>query len=113
MRHTDKVWVEIENGLAIRIFNNHKFASKEQVEFPKKIIKEVNRKEAIHQIRKQVFDMYKQECIYCGEYLTFQTMHMHERLPRGKGGEISIYNSVPACYNCHMRQHDRQPKFGE
>jgi hypothetical protein len=28
---------------------------------------------------------------------------MHEKVPRGKGGQISLSNSIILCYACHFR----------
>jgi hypothetical protein len=39
---------------------------------------------------------------------------MHEKLHRGKGGEISFENSILICHPCHRHEHrDRNPRWSK
>lgn len=71
-------------------------------------------KDEISYIRKELFTRQKGLCLWCGARLTSKMAHMHERLFRGKGGKISLDNSIILCYSCHMNDAhgDRKPKFG-
>jgi 5-methylcytosine-specific restriction endonuclease McrA len=57
-------------------------------------------------------------CKVCDKYVTEKQAHMNEKVPRGKGGKISLDNSEIICYFCHMEVNskwshgDRKPKFG-
>lgn len=41
----------------------------------------------------------------CENYITWCSFHLHEKVPRSKGGEISEENSVAACAPCHRHEH--------
>jgi 5-methylcytosine-specific restriction endonuclease McrA len=104
-----RVWVEIQNAKIVRIFKNRKAAV-----LSGQATIEYSRKDAVAEIRKAVFNMAKGFCKYCGKYVPWGTGHMHEEKHRGEGGEISIYNSVWTCYNCHKREHpEKSLRFGE
>jgi hypothetical protein len=53
------------------------------------------------------------ECIACSAFVTFEQAHMHEKVHRGKGGEISLENSEILCAYCHLQvEHgDRNPQW--
>jgi len=56
------------------------------------------------------------ECEWCTAPISEQSMHMHEMVSRGNGGEISLSNGVGICYNCHFGpagHGDRTTRFGE
>ena len=101
------VWVEIGMaGLPIRIFRNRKQVSGFFREYP--------RREAIAAIRHQIFVRSAGYCELCAVPVTEQTMHMHEQKHRGKGGEVSLVNSVGICAICHKHEHrDREPKWSK
>ena len=78
---------------------------------PEQVI-ELPKIEAVGQIRKVVFEQSHGECRNCGKCLTWN-FHMHEQQPRGAGGEISIWNSVALCAECHLNQEhgNRKPQW--
>ena len=67
------------------------------------------------EIRRAVYDRQRGECLDCGTFITFTQAHMHEKLARGKGGKISLDNSIILCSNCHIgrngRHGNRHPHF--
>jgi 5-methylcytosine-specific restriction endonuclease McrA len=64
-------------------------------------------------IRQAVYDRQSGMCLWCDKNLTWDQFHMHEVVSRGKGGKISLDNSVGLCYDCHLnRAHgNRKPQF--
>ena len=93
------VLAEIDtHGDPIRIFRTVKAACKLPVEhvaeFPKAL--------AVSVIRRKVFERAAGSCEYCGNPITPKTGHMHEELPKGKGGEVSVENGRAICYDCHL-----------
>lgn len=111
-----RVFVEFEEGQISRIFRNTRDAVLSAA-WEEKRVGEYPRKDAVGIIRKRVYDLAEGFCKYCGKYAGWEVGEMHEELPRGQGGEISIYNSVWSCVNCHRGpegQHkERQTRFGE
>lgn len=77
----------------------------------------MNRSEAVGYIRHEIFVRQKGRCIACNEIFTEAQMHMHEKVSRGDGGNISLDNSEGLCYADHLGKNgahgDRRPKFGE
>lgn len=63
---------------------------------------EMSKKQAVSDIRTQVFERSGGECERCATPITYRTMHMHETLHRGRGGEVSVENSVAICPPCHI-----------
>jgi 5-methylcytosine-specific restriction endonuclease McrA len=41
-------------------------------------------------------------CEFCGNVITQGTGHMHEKLFKGNGGEVSLDNCVAICAACHI-----------
>jgi len=113
-----RVFVELQNGSIIRIFRNSATAVLSKA-WEERRVEEYPRREAVQCIRAKVFKDREGLCKYCGKYAPFDgdvysRGHLHEELPRGRGGEISIFNSVWACYDCHKHQHpEKQLRFGE
>jgi 5-methylcytosine-specific restriction endonuclease McrA len=66
-------------------------------------------------IRLAIFKRQGGLCLDCGAQLTWEMAHMHEIVPRSKGGAISLNNSIILCYDCHLngRHGDRRLRFGE
>jgi hypothetical protein len=92
----------------VRIFRNQKaaLASKSMD------VWQVSREWAVGHIRHQIFLRSKGYCEICGAMTIEKSAHMHEQNHRGKGGEISMDNSVMVCVICHKSAHsDREPKF--
>jgi hypothetical protein len=70
------------------------------------------------EIRAILFEKQEHKCKWCDKLLSWSQCHMHEQIFRGKGGEISLDNSVILCADCHIlnpRQTgahgSRQPRF--
>ena len=100
------VYVELNGEQIIRIFRVNHEAYALSVEHPEKV-GYVARKVAVEEIRKAVFKRATDDdgithCEDCGKRIDFFTGHMHERLAKGKGGEVSIMNSVALCPRCHL-----------
>lgn len=104
------VYVEIdpETKLPMRIFKNKKRALASDPEY----VKEMERKEAVMLIRLQVVARAIREkrvlCEFCGEVITSITGEMHEVVPKGKGGEVSLDNSRLICNTCHTGAADSE-----
>ncbi len=122
-----KVWAEIDScsGLAIRVFKNRKLALLAVLE-AYGCVREMERAEAVRQIREQLFGIQEGRCADCNAIVFWDAMEMHERQHRGeftkensedhleveKSGEISLMNSVALCADCHEREHgDRQVRL--
>ena len=103
-------WVEINTaGEPIRIFKSWVTASLSRCE-----VREMSYAEAVGSIRHRLFVLSEGDCDLCGSPVTETTMHLHEMKHRGKGGEISLENSVAICAPCHFRAHkNRRVRFGE
>ena len=68
------------------------------------------------EIRQQVYDRQKGRCRSCDKFVTSEQAHLHERVHRGHGGEISLDNSEILCYDCHLNREEfghgkRKPQF--
>ena len=102
------VWVEINSlGQAVRIFRT----DKARWAFPGFAIL-IRYSTAVSEIRHQLFLRSNGMCELCTSAVTEFGGHMHEQKHRGKGGEISLDNSVFICYPCHRSAHkDRNPHF--
>jgi len=103
------VWAELskEGNRVVRIFKSEKaaFASMRMVVF---LLKST----AVGDIRKQLFYRSQGYCELCGDIVTEKSGHMHEQKWRGKGGEISLENSVFICAKTHKLEHkERNPQF--
>ena len=109
-----RVWVELSaEGCVIRIFRTRRDAAEAELAFP---INHVDRAEAVKDIRRQVFERDGYSCTHCGKAINWDTGHLHERLWRGRGGEMSLDNSTTLCYSCHLNDPvaghgKRQPQF--
>jgi len=111
MMYRGRAYVEFdETGKPIRVFRNEFTASTSEA-WKAGRVKEYPRKDAVAGIRIQIFERAKNSCENCGKLLTFGTMQMDEKIPRSKGGEISVFNSWALCHNCHTKKHNRIPKW--
>lgn len=107
MKRADYVWVELQ-GVVVRIFKGDFIP----LDTPVHKLARMEYADAVKSIRHTLFIRSKGDCELCGSPITEKTGHMHEMRHRGKGGEISLENSVLACAACHKHQHrDREPKF--
>src|SRR5258708_3199639 len=69
---------------------------------------------AVAAIRHQIFLRSKGACELCGSLVTEKSGHLHEQKTRGKGGEISLANSVFICARTHQLEHkDRAPQWSK
>lgn len=68
--------------------------------------------DAVASIRHQIWLRCRGYCELCGDFVTQANGHMHEQKWRGKGGEISLENSVFICAKTHKLEHkERNPQF--
>lgn len=94
--------VEIdEAGAVLRIFRHAKRA----MELPPEKVRELPRSEAVGIIRHAIWLRCREACEYCGRTISENSwpnkMHMHEEVPKGKGGEVSLANGRGICAFCH------------
>lgn len=112
-----KVLVELgEDGKVIRIFRHRKDALLSRAaEYGR--VEEREKKDAVGEIRWQVFVRAEYECERCGALLTWRTLHLHEQLERGRGGEVALDNCQALCSRCHIGKdgahRNRNLRFGE
>lgn len=125
-----KEWVELgPTGLAIRIFRHKKSAVRYSVNNPAATVREMLRKLAVEQIRRQVFTRDEYACVKCGKLLVWErglsfSAELDEVQARGtclqgedneySSGEISVANGQTLCGKCHTGgggKHDRAPSF--
>jgi len=99
------VLVEVNlQGDPIRIFRTVKDSLQVDVES----VQEVPKAYAVGAIRRQVFARAGctphqiGECEWCGRNISWETGEMHEKVFKGKGGEVSVVNSVAICHECHQ-----------
>lgn len=104
-----RAWVEVtaDREHVVRIFKNKKAAWTVVG-----LVCEMMYAVAVADIRHQIFVRSEGYCELCGVQVTESSGHMHEKQHRGKGGEISLANSVFICPHCHRdAHHDRNPRF--
>ena len=70
----------------------------------------------VAEIRHAIWLCQKGHCISCDVFVTEEQAHMHEKIHRGQGGEISLDNSEILCYDCHLNREEfghgkRKPQF--
>ncbi len=62
--------------------------------------------QAVSFIRTRVYERSRSlvgaGCERCGRHITWDTMEMNERIPKGSGGEVSLTNCEALCHNCHQ-----------
>ena len=100
----------------VRIFKSTRAAYKWLVtEHHGALLKRVEREVAVKQIREQIWERCGGICEKCSiNRVTWDSGQMHEKQHRGKGGDISLENSIFICRDCHdAAHHDRRPRFGE
>lgn len=96
-----KAAVEVsEDGRIIRIFKT--LSAAVSSDLPDERIQIVSYRMAISKIRQQVWERTKGNCEWCAKIISDQSMHLHEMIHRGEGGEISLINCVGICYECHF-----------
>lgn len=117
-----RVWVELApcctgslDVHAIRIFKNSKAAFSSSAWADCRVVL-ADRAIATKDIRAAVFQRDGYACTHCGKAVTWETGHLHERVWRGRGGEMSLDNSTTLCVSCHLNDPvaghgKRQPQF--
>jgi hypothetical protein len=105
------VWVELllifGFHRVVRIFRSEKAAFASGL-----CLMSMTYSDAVSEIRHQIFIRSRGYCELCGTPVVEASGHMHEKKHRGKGGEISLDNSVFICVACHKREHrSRAPQF--
>jgi 5-methylcytosine-specific restriction endonuclease McrA len=58
----------------------------------------------VQSIRRLCWIRDRRRCHYCGVRLVFHKTTLDHRVPAGKGGELSVENSVCACADCNSRK---------
>jgi len=107
------VWVEVDmDGDVVRVFKNRSAASR--VTDLNNIVVQMEYTAAVKAVREAIVIRGHGFCELCGSPITKSNGHMHEQKHRGKGGEISLANSVFICSTCHATAHkDRNPRFSK
>lgn len=94
------VYVELnDSGRVTRVFRGYPPIGSGQK------VRQQTRTTAVAEIRQQVFRRANGNCEYCAAIITSDTGHMHEKVFRSRGGEISLDNSVAICHDCHRGEH--------
>ena len=106
----NRVMCEIhpESKRVIRVFRNDKDA----LSLPPERVRQFPKKDAVEDLRRQVFELSEGLCRNCGKIINWR-FHMHELQHRGRGGEQSLENSIALCADCHLNQEhgDRRPQW--
>lgn len=116
----EMVWVGISvaDQRPSEIFRNHKLAM-ESLHGAAACVIQWPYKSAVEIIRRKVFERDNYTCTNCGDTsLTWASGHMHEKIWRGKGGNISLANGTTLCYTCHILNEEaghgkRQPQWSK
>jgi len=95
-----RVLVEVDADGCVRIFRTVKAAVSSPA-WEENRVARIDRGIAVGQIRRRVFERDQYRCTTCDDFVTWESGEMHERNPRGKGGEVSLDNSTTLCHNCH------------
>lgn len=109
-------WVQIDpdTQLAVRIFKNRKSMVNgtvfEATLYGSSVFKLMDRGLAVSQIRRQVWNRQEGLCARCPETIRWNSMHMHEVVPKGQGGEVSLQNCEGLCYACHLGPSGAHPE---
>ncbi len=101
---SENVWVllALAHGKPVEIFRNQKQALENQPP-PDFVIAEFPRAKAVETIRRAVFERDNYTCTNCGDAsLSWSSGHMHEKVWRSKGGNISVANGITLCATCHL-----------
>lgn len=101
MKQRGRCFIEMdESNNIIRIFRNQGLANASEAYDRGKVF-EYPRKEAVGAIRNYIMLRAKNLCERCGKFCSINVGEMDEKVSRGSGGEISIFNSWWLCKNCH------------
>ena len=97
------------NGLPIRIFKHAKDALESLIRGIR--VEPRTRQDAVLLIREQVWEKDKGLCRTCAKKLTWGSAEMDEIVSKGRLGEVSVKNCQMLCHECHVKKHNRVPKF--
>lgn len=104
----DYVEIDPKTELPIRILRNRKDA----LALPAEVVRQMAHSVAVKYIRDQVVARAKRngivKCEFCGAIINEFVGEMHEILPKGKGGEVSLANSRFICNDCHTGKPDSE-----
>jgi hypothetical protein len=115
---SEKAWVLVDASFRpLEVFKRQSEAIRAFTTYPSMMeLVEMDRAEAVGMIRHDLFIKQKARCIACNKIVTEEQAHMHERVHRGQGGNISIDNSEILCSTCHIgpdgAHGNRRPQFG-
>src|ERR1039458_6282389 len=94
-----------ENGRAEKIFRGKTWR-----DYPVERVYKTTKAEAVADIREQVYERsqgpHGAGCENCGRRITWESMEMHEKIFKGRGGEVSTENCQALCHNCHTGSSD-------
>lgn len=96
------VWVEMVDGKVVRIFRNAK-DPRAIAALSDGTLGLGERAKAVRDIRQAVFARDSYACTHCGKVVTWETGQLHERVWRGRGGEVSLDNCTTLCAACHKK----------
>ena len=75
---------------------------------------QMTKAEAVGAIREQVYERSRSlmgpGCERCGRTITWTSMEMNEKTPKGSGGEVSLENCEALCRSCHQTGPDAAHK---
>ena len=102
------VQIDPQTDLPIRILKTMKAA----LDLDPSVVRQMARSVAVGYIRKQVVDRARRGslilCEFCGNVINEFIGEMHEVVPKGNGGEVSVDNSRFICNNCHTGAKDSE-----
>lgn len=101
MTKRGRCYVELVNGLPVRVFRNRPDAVLSPANAEGRL-GEWPRIDAVRVIRDAVYKRANGQCERCGKRLTWRQMHMDEKVSRGDGGEVAIDNCWVLCADCHI-----------
>lgn len=114
---TKMVWTKQFWGKAVKIYKSTNACFDEMFEAHNELISymTMSKADAVKEIRDQIWDRQKGECINCGGIITSGSMHLHEKNHRGQGGTYSLENDEGLCADCHLRimHPEKQLNFGK
>ena len=114
----EKAWVSVDAEFRpLEVFKRQSEAIRALTMYPSMMeLVEMDKAEAIGAIRRRLFLAQGGRCLQCNKIVTEEQAHMHERVHRGQGGNISLDNSEILCSNCHIgpdgAHGNRRPQFG-
>ena len=103
MNARNTVWVEKIDGRIVRIFRGTHGVNFTQALAEDRVFT-CPRLDAVREIWDTIFTRSAGKCEYCSHPITrsgWTKGEMHEEVPRGTGGEISVFNSKMICRDCH------------